>query len=74
MSVTFTAPGGPAGKTNQTVSPETKQGVMDKINEFLLRFSRVPSSEKLFFVQHLGVMLKAGVSLLAALQTLSKQS
>lgn len=47
---------------------------MDKINEFLLKFSRVPASEKLFFVQHLGIMLKAGVSLLVSLQTLTKQT
>jgi len=74
MSVTFAAPKGAADKTNQSASVEAALGTMDKINDFLLRFSRVPSSEKLFFVQHLGVMLKAGVSLLVALQTLSKQS
>jgi type IV pilus assembly protein PilC len=50
------------------------KSTMDKINEFLLIFSRVPSSEKLFFVQHLSVMLKAGVSLLISLQTLAKQT
>ncbi len=47
---------------------------MDKINDFLLRFSRVPLKEKLVFVQHLSVMLKAGISLSAALKTLSEQS
>lgn len=47
---------------------------MAKINDFLLKFSRVPASEKLFFVQHLGIMLKAGVSLLVSLQTLTKQT
>lgn len=47
---------------------------MDKINEFLLRFSRVSLKEKLFFVQHLGIMLKSGISLSVALQTLSQQT
>lgn len=50
------------------------RSVLQKINDFLLVFSRIPSSEKLFFVQHLGIMLKAGVSLLACLQTLAKQT
>jgi type IV pilus assembly protein PilC len=48
--------------------------LMDKINNYLLKFSRVPATEKLFFVQHLGVMLKAGMPLLNAMQTLAKQS
>jgi type IV pilus assembly protein PilC len=75
MTVNLTAAKeGPADKANQPPSAATSMSVMDKINDFLLKFSRVPSSEKLFFVQHLGVMLKAGVSLLVALQTLSKQS
>ena len=48
--------------------------LMDKINDQLLKLSRVPLKEKLFFVQHLGIMLKAGISLSIALTTLSKQS
>ncbi|MEI7497871.1 MAG: type II secretion system F family protein [Candidatus Falkowbacteria bacterium] len=44
------------------------------VDDFLLKFSRVPSNEKLFFVQNLGIMLKAGVSILTALQTLAKQA
>ncbi len=35
---------------------------------------RVPTSEKIFFIQHLGVMLKAGVSLSRALTTLQAQT
>lgn len=48
--------------------------LMERANQLLSRLSRVPATEKLFFVKHLGVMLKAGMPLLAALQTLAKQS
>lgn len=63
-------------KTASKVSPDNgKPGlVMNRINNFLLKFSRVPLREKLFFVQHLGVMLKAGISLSVALKTLSAQT
>ncbi len=53
--------------------PDSRRAI-GKINNFLLRFSRVPIKEKLFFVQHLGIMLKAGISLATALKTLAKQS
>ncbi|MCK4553843.1 type II secretion system F family protein, partial [Candidatus Parcubacteria bacterium] len=54
---------------------KTKEGsVMDKINNVLLKFSGVPLTEKLFFVQHLSIMMKAGISLSAALNTLAKQT
>lgn len=48
--------------------------IVDKVNELLLKLSRVPLKERLFFVQHLGVMLKAGISLSIALKTLAKQT
>lgn len=47
---------------------------MDKINAYLLRFSRISLKEKLFFVQNLGLMLKSGISLSISLSTLSKQT
>ncbi len=53
---------------------EKPKTVVDKINNFLLRLSRVPLTEKLFFVRHLSVMMKAGISLSAALKTLAKQT
>jgi len=59
---------------------ETKEAIAksesltDKVNKFFLRLSRVPLKEKLFFVQHLSIMLKAGISLSAALKTLAEQS
>jgi len=51
-----------------------KKSTMDKINGFLAKLSSVPVSEKLFFVQHLSIMLKAGISLSVALKTLAKQT
>jgi len=59
---------------NQDLKQVKKKSIIEKVNDFLLKFSRVPSSELLFFVQHLGIMLKAGVSILTALQTLAKQA
>jgi type IV pilus assembly protein PilC len=47
---------------------------MQKIDDMLLRLSRVPLKERLFFVQHLSLMLKAGISLSSSLQTLAKQT
>ncbi len=53
---------------------EEEDSIMDKINRYLLTLSRVPLKERLFFVQHLGIMLKAGISLSKALKTISNQS
>lgn len=50
------------------------KSTMDKINDYLLKFSRVPLKDKLFLVQHLGIMLKAGISLSSGLKTLSQQT
>lgn len=48
--------------------------LMEKINLFLLTISSVPLKEKLFFVQHLGLMVKTGISISAALKTLASQT
>ncbi len=61
----------PAATTSEE---ENTESTMDKINNYLLRFSRIPLKEKLFFVQHLGIMLKAGISLARALKTLARQT
>ncbi|MDP2708676.1 MAG: type II secretion system F family protein [bacterium] len=81
MTVTFTSKKQePAEAINggqlpaKTESAVERKSAMDKINDFLLRFSRVPIAEKLFFVQHLGIMLKAGISLSIALKTLARQT
>jgi len=58
-----------------TLAPaQQKASALDKINRWLEKFSRVPVAEKLFFVQYLGVMLKAGIALSVALKTLAKQT
>lgn len=47
---------------------------LDKINAYLSKLGRIPVAEKIFFVQHLAVMTKSGISLGAALNTLSRQT
>ncbi|MEK7097518.1 MAG: type II secretion system F family protein, partial [Patescibacteria group bacterium] len=61
-------------KTNEAAAEKDNSSLMQKINGYLLKLSRVPLKEKLFFVQHLGIMLKAGISLSVALKTLADQS
>jgi type IV pilus assembly protein PilC len=51
-----------------------KISILDKINAFLLKVSRIPLKEKLFFVQYLGIMLKSGISLYGGLKTLGEQT
>lgn len=58
----------------QTEDAKTEKSLTEKINNILKRFSRVPLKEKLFFVQHLSVMIRAGISLSMALKTLTKQT
>ncbi|MCK5320879.1 hypothetical protein KAJ61_05850, partial [Candidatus Parcubacteria bacterium] len=59
---------------NSTDNTTENKDIIKKINDFLLKFSRVSLKEKLFFVQHLGVMLKSGISLSIAVKTLAKQT
>ncbi len=60
--------------TQAKENKETSTNGLAIINLFLLHLQPIPLSEKLFFVQHLGVMLKAGISLSRALKTLAKQT
>jgi len=53
---------------------EGQKSLYQKLNDYTMTFSRVPLREKLFFVQHLGLMLKSGISLSVALKTLARQS
>lgn len=64
----------PQTNTAETKEEKKDESLVKKINDFLLKLSRVPLKEKLFFVQHLGIMLKAGISLSIALKTLASQS
>jgi len=50
------------------------KNIMGAISNFFGKFSSIPISEKLFFVQNLGIMLKAGISLSVSLKTLAKQT
>lgn len=73
MPVNFSQ--GQLSKTGaEEIKPKEKTLTMDKINNYLLRFSKVPLKERLFFVQHLSVMLRAGISLSIAIKTLAKQT
>lgn len=56
-----------------TKEPE-KIGLKDRVNNLFLALTRIKLKEKLVFVQHLGIMLKAGISMSAALGTLTEQS
>ncbi len=47
---------------------------IQEINQYLLKFQKIPEKEKIFFIQHLRVMIRSGMSLSRALNTLSKQT
>lgn len=53
---------------------EEGDSLFEKLNRYVLSLSKVPLKERLFFVQHLGIMLRAGISLSKALKTISTQS
>ena len=60
---------------DDSIDEELKsESLITKINAYLQKFSRVPLKEKLFFVQYLGIMLKTGISLAVALNTLAEQT
>ncbi|NCF75344.1 MAG: hypothetical protein GWO87_02560 [Xanthomonadaceae bacterium] len=48
--------------------------IINSINNFLLNLQKIPISEKIFFIQHLRVLIRSGVSLSSALNVLSQQS
>jgi len=74
MAVNFSAEQLKANDDSKKDDEKKIKSLMEKINSLLLKLSRVPLKERLFFVQQLGVMLKAGISLSAALKTLAKQT
>lgn len=54
--------------------PDDKRSFSEKINDFFLKMGNVPTKEKLFFVRHLGIMLKGGISFSSAFKTLANQT
>lgn len=50
------------------------KNLLDKIKSFLIKLNRIPTSQKIFFVQQLGIMVRTGISLSVALNTLSRQT
>ncbi|PIS05601.1 MAG: hypothetical protein COT81_00360 [Candidatus Buchananbacteria bacterium CG10_big_fil_rev_8_21_14_0_10_42_9] len=48
--------------------------VVDKLNKQFEQLQRIPVSQKLFFVQQLGIMIKTGISLAKALKALEEQT
>jgi type IV pilus assembly protein PilC len=46
----------------------------ERFYDLLLKLGMVANEEKMFFVQHLSIMFRAGIPILAALRTLVKQS
>lgn len=59
-------------ETIQTSQPfELKK--LTKIDEFLLKFTRITFTEKIFFVDHIRTMVKAGLSLVDALSIMEKE-
>jgi type IV pilus assembly protein PilC len=61
-------------KTNITDNPALKKEVPKKKKRFKFRTGRVNLTGKMFFLDNLSTMLKAGLALTPALETLSKES
>jgi type IV pilus assembly protein PilC len=62
------------GDLKKDEGPKVKTSFIEKLNSGFAKLLGVPLKEKLFFLQHLSVMLKAGISLSASLKTLSAQT
>ncbi|PIR93480.1 hypothetical protein COT99_00430, partial [Candidatus Falkowbacteria bacterium CG10_big_fil_rev_8_21_14_0_10_43_10] len=63
------------GRENENLEKNNDNpNFLKSVDDYLTRFQRIPMSEKIFFIQHLGVMLKAGISLSKALKTLARQT
>lgn len=61
-------------KSNDSDINLTDVSSFKKINRFFSRFQHISITEKIFFVQQLGIMTKAGISLAKALEILNKQT
>lgn len=54
--------------------PQEKQSSFKKAIHFLEKLQPISATDKLFFIQHLGVMMRAGIPLATALDALAKQT
>ncbi|MEK7557617.1 MAG: type II secretion system F family protein [Patescibacteria group bacterium] len=64
-------------QTDEQIEEQKKDNsttLVGKVAKFLLKFNTIPLSEKLFFIQYLGIMLKSGIPLSISLNTLSVQT
>lgn len=53
---------------------ENNKTFIERANAFLLRFQNISSTDRMFFAQHMGVMVKAGIPISKAIKTLSLQT
>jgi type IV pilus assembly protein PilC len=61
-------------KPAEAEEPKNKKSFWQRINDWVINLSGVPLKEKLFFIQHLGVMIHSGISILTAFRTLAQQT
>ncbi|MFH1029764.1 MAG: type II secretion system F family protein [bacterium] len=53
---------------------ENNKTFIERANAFLLRLQSISDTDKMFFAQHMGVMIKAGIPIAKAIKTLSLQT
>lgn len=75
MPINLSSTSDQLNKNNQTKEQsKNSNALINKIKKFLINFTTIPLSEKLFFIQYLGIMLKSGISLSISLNTLALQT
>jgi type IV pilus assembly protein PilC len=70
MAVNFSKP----IENNEEEENVDSRSLFTKLNDYVLSMSKVPLKERLFFVQHLSLMLKSGISLSVGIKTLADQT
>jgi len=60
-------------KTKDNIKPDS-DSFINKVNNWTANFQKVSASEKIFFAQHLSLMVKAGLPLTKGLDALAKQT
>lgn len=75
MPINLSSTSDQLNKNNQAKEQlKNSDTLSNKIKKFLINFTTIPLSEKLFFIQYLGIMLKSGISLSISLNTLALQT